>query len=150
MVPLAKFYICILPRFGAILYRKLAEVFFDFFLNFSCAHKHIVVHTKNYGKTRKTKGTYRKTRTLRRREGRSRISLLCTIVEKNVNDSQDFRLYLWSAVNVRKTVEYCRNISFVVVQLSCMEHYGMPNLTNHNNDTIRAADVDELVDFSCS
>ena len=23
----------------------------------------------------------------------------------------------------------------------------MPNLTNHNNDTIRAADVDELVDF---
>ena len=23
----------------------------------------------------------------------------------------------------------------------------MPNLANHNNDTIRAADVDELVDF---
>ena len=28
-----------------------------------------------------------------------------------------------------------------------MEHYGMPNLANHNNDTIRAADVDELVDY---
>ena len=42
-----------------------------------------------------------------------RISLLCTIVEKNVNDSRDFCLYLWPAVNVRKTVEYCRNISFV-------------------------------------
>ena len=30
-----------------------------------------------------------------------------------------------------------------------MEHYGMPNLANHNNDTIRAADVDKLVDFFC-
>ena len=68
---------------------------------------------------------------------------MCTIVEKNVNDSRDFRLYPWSTVNVRKTDEYCRNISFVVV-------YGTlwhAKLANHNNDTIRAADVDELVDF---
>ena len=41
--------------------RKLAEVSYDFFLNFTCA--------KNYGKTRKTKGIYGKRRKpLRRRE----------------------------------------------------------------------------------
>ena len=55
------------PRFGAILYRKLAEVSSDFFLNFSCAHKHS--RQSSYKKLRKTKGIYRKTRKpLRRRE----------------------------------------------------------------------------------
>ena len=37
--------------------------FLWFFLNFSCAHKHSCQSSyKNYGKTRKTKGIYRKTR----------------------------------------------------------------------------------------
>ena len=44
MVPLAKFDISLIkkhaPRVSAILYRKLAEVSYDFFLNFTCAHKH--------------------------------------------------------------------------------------------------------------
>ena len=50
--------------------RKLAEVSSDFF-SISLAPTNIVVrvHTKNYGKTRKTKGIYRKTRKpLRTRE----------------------------------------------------------------------------------
>ena len=68
MVQLAKFDISLkntpLPRrFGASLYRKLAEVSSDFFLNFSCAHKHSRQSSyKNFGKTQKTKGIYRKTR----------------------------------------------------------------------------------------
>ena len=51
--------------------RKLAEVSSDFFLNFSCAHKHSrqSSYKKLRRKTRKTKGIYRKTRKpLRRRE----------------------------------------------------------------------------------
>ena len=54
MVPLAKFDISLKntpPRFGAILYRKLAEVSSDFFLNFSCAHKHS--RQSSYKKLRK-------------------------------------------------------------------------------------------------
>ena len=36
--------------------RKLAEVSYDFFLNFTCAHKHSRQRSyKKYGKTRKTK-----------------------------------------------------------------------------------------------
>ena len=75
------------------------------------------------------------------------ISHLCTIVEKNVNDSRDFRLYLWSAVNVRITVQYCRNIPFVNCLVTVV--YGTSwqvKLASHNNDTIMAIDVDELVD----
>ena len=45
------------------------------------------------------------------------IFLLCTIVEKNVNDSRDFRLYLWLAVNVRITVQNCRWISLSVATI---------------------------------
>ena len=74
------------------------------------------------------------------------ISLLCTIVEKNVNDSRDFRLYLWSAVNVRITVQYCRNIPFVNCRVIVV--YGtlwQVKLASHNNDTTMATDVDELV-----
>ena len=59
MVPLAKFDISLKntpPRFGAILYRKLAEVSSDFFLNFSRAHKHS--RQSSYKKLRKTKGIY--------------------------------------------------------------------------------------------
>ena len=37
------------------------------------------------------------------------------IVEKNVNGSRDFRLYLWSAVNVQKTVEYTVRCRVIVV-----------------------------------
>ena len=50
--------------------RKLAEVSYNFFLNFTSAHKHSRQRSyKNYGKTRKTKGIYEKTRKpLRRRE----------------------------------------------------------------------------------
>ena len=50
--------------------RKLAEVSYDFFLNFTCAHKHSRQRSyKNYRKPRKTKGIYGKTRKpLRRRE----------------------------------------------------------------------------------
>ena len=50
--------------------RKLAEVSYEFFLNFTCALKHSRQRSyKNYAKTRKTKGIYGKTRKpLRRRE----------------------------------------------------------------------------------
>ena len=40
--------------------RKLAEVSYDFFLNFTCAHKHS--RQRSYEKFRKTKGIYGKTR----------------------------------------------------------------------------------------
>ena len=68
---------------------------------------------------------------------------MCTIVEKNVNDSRDFCLYLWSAVNVRKTVEY---IAKIYRSLSCNCRV-WTIMGSHNNNTIMAADVDELVDF---
>ena len=68
---------------------------------------------------------------------------MCTIVEKNVNDSRDFRLYLWSAVNVRKTVEYIAKI-YRLLSCNCRVWTIM---ASHNNNTIMAADVDELVDF---
>ena len=71
----------------------------------------------------------------------SRISLLCTIVQKNVYDRRDFCLYLWSAVNVRKTLEYCRNLPFVVMCGTLWQ----AKLISHNNDAIMATDVDELV-----
>ena len=60
--------------------RKLAEVSSDFSLNFSCAHKHSRQRSyKNYGKTRKTKGIYGKTRKpLRTREGFELYQLLAT------------------------------------------------------------------------
>ena len=47
--------------------RKLAEVSYDFLLNFTCAHKHS--RQLSYKKLRKTKEIYGKTRKpLRRRE----------------------------------------------------------------------------------
>ena len=49
---------------------KVGRGFLRYFLNFTCAHIVDSGHTKNYGKTRKTKGIYGKTRKLlRRREG---------------------------------------------------------------------------------
>ena len=77
----------------------------------------------------------------------SRISLLCTIVGKNVKDSRDFRLYLWSAVNVQKTVD---NLPKSTVRYRVTVVCGtlwQAKLASHNNNTIMAADVDELVDF---
>ena len=73
----------------------------------------------------------------------SGISLLCTIVEKNVNDSRDFRLYLWSAMNVRKTVEYGRNYR----SLSCNRRVWNIMACQTWQTITMAADVDELVDF---
>ena len=57
--------------------RKLAEVSYGFF-SISLAPTNIVVsgHTKNYGKTRKTKGIYGKTRKLLRRREVG-VSTLC-------------------------------------------------------------------------
>ena len=58
--------------------RKLAEVSYDFFLNFTCAHKHS--RQRSYKKLRKTKGIYGKTRKpLRRRETCRYSSLTHTI-----------------------------------------------------------------------
>ena len=57
--------------------RKLAEVSYDIFFNFTCTHKHSRQRSyKNYGETRKTKGIYGKTRKpLRRRGAYSSMSI---------------------------------------------------------------------------
>ena len=73
MVPLAKFDISLknTPPGLAPFCTESWQMFPPIFFSISLAPTNIVVrvHTKNYGKTRKTKGIYRKTRKrLRRRE----------------------------------------------------------------------------------
>ena len=68
MVPLAKFDISLnntppgLAPFCTESWQRFPPIFFS--ISLAPTNKVVRVHTKNYGKTRKTKGIYRKTRNL--------------------------------------------------------------------------------------